>query len=153
MDGAPTRTDQEVVEAALVLPEDAQSGYVDAACEGDAAQAIRVNHLLARHREDERNIEEQLARLKPAEAGDRIGPYKLLQQIGEGGFGTVWMADQEKPIRRRVALKVIKIGMDTKEVIARFEQERRARTRKRRPLAPYPSCLPSATRSLPGAVP
>lgn len=55
-----------------------------------------------------------------------IGPYKLLQQIGEGGFGTVWMAEQDQPVRRRVALKIIKAGMDTKEVIARFEQERQA---------------------------
>ena len=65
--------------------------------------------------------------LPPSEkAGDRIGPYKLLQEIGEGGFGTVWMADQEQPVRRRVALKIIKLGMDTKEVVARFEQERQA---------------------------
>lgn len=56
----------------------------------------------------------------------QIGPYKLLQQIGEGGFGTVWMADQSQPVQRRVALKIIKAGMDTKEVIARFEQERQA---------------------------
>lgn len=55
-----------------------------------------------------------------------IGPYKLLQQIGEGGFGTVWMAEQKHPISRRVALKIIKLGMDTKEVIARFEAERQA---------------------------
>ncbi|MEN3944113.1 serine/threonine-protein kinase [Prosthecobacter sp. SYSU 5D2] len=55
-----------------------------------------------------------------------IGPYKLLQQIGEGGFGTVWMAEQTLPVQRRVALKIIKAGMDTKEVIARFEQERQA---------------------------
>ncbi|TDU70845.1 hypothetical protein EI77_01963 [Prosthecobacter fusiformis] len=55
-----------------------------------------------------------------------IGPYKLLQQIGEGGFGTVWMAEQTHPVQRRVALKIIKAGMDTKEVIARFEQERQA---------------------------
>jgi len=59
-------------------------------------------------------------------AGDRIGPYRLLQQIGEGGFGVVFMAEQEKPVRRRVALKVIKAGMDTKMVIARFEAERQA---------------------------
>src|SRR6266481_4112454 len=58
--------------------------------------------------------------------GDRIGRYKLLQQIGEGGCGVVYMADQEEPVRRRVALKVIKLGMDTKQVIARFEAERQA---------------------------
>jgi eukaryotic-like serine/threonine-protein kinase len=59
-------------------------------------------------------------------AGDRIGRYKLLQKIGEGGVGVVYMAEQEEPVRRRVALKVIKLGMDTKSVIARFEAERQA---------------------------
>jgi WD40 repeat protein/tRNA A-37 threonylcarbamoyl transferase component Bud32 len=59
-------------------------------------------------------------------AGDRIGRYKLLQQIGEGGCGMVYMAEQEEPVRRRVALKVIKLGMDTKQVVARFEAERQA---------------------------
>src|SRR5207344_2668082 len=58
--------------------------------------------------------------------GDRIGRYKLLQQIGEGGCGVVYMAEQEEPVRRRVALKVIKLGMDTREVIARFQEERQA---------------------------
>ena len=58
--------------------------------------------------------------------GDRIGRYKLLQEIGEGGCGVVYMAEQEEPVRRRVALKVIKLGMDTKSVIARFEAERQA---------------------------
>ncbi|MBI4324976.1 MAG: serine/threonine protein kinase, partial [Chloroflexi bacterium] len=58
--------------------------------------------------------------------GARIGRYKLLQQIGEGGFGVVFMAEQEEPVRRRVALKVIKLGMDTKQVVARFEAERQA---------------------------
>src|ERR1041385_3929229 len=58
--------------------------------------------------------------------GDSIGRYKLLQQIGEGGCGTVYMAEQTAPVRRRVALKVIKLGMDTKQVIARFEAERQA---------------------------
>src|SRR5262245_59521979 len=58
--------------------------------------------------------------------GDRVGRYKLLQQIGEGGCGTVFMAEQEEPVHRRVALKVIKPGMDTKNVIARFEAERQA---------------------------
>jgi serine/threonine protein kinase len=59
-------------------------------------------------------------------AGERIGRYKLLQQIGEGGFGTVWMAEQMEPVSRQVALKIIKPGMDTREVIGRFEQERQA---------------------------
>ena len=59
-------------------------------------------------------------------AGDRIGRYKLLQQIGEGGCGVVYMAEQEEPVRRRAAVKVIKLGMDTKQVIARFEAERQA---------------------------
>src|SRR6266576_5050027 len=58
--------------------------------------------------------------------GDRIGRYKLLQQIGEGGMGVIYMAEQEEPVRRRVALKVIKLGMDTRSVIARFEAERQA---------------------------
>jgi serine/threonine protein kinase len=58
--------------------------------------------------------------------GDRIGRYKILQQIGEGGCGVVYMAEQEEPVRRRVALKVIKLGMDTRSIIARFEAERQA---------------------------
>ena len=58
--------------------------------------------------------------------GTVIGRYKLLEQIGEGGFGVVYMAEQEEPVRRKVALKIIKPGMDTREVIARFEAERQA---------------------------
>jgi serine/threonine protein kinase/WD40 repeat protein len=60
------------------------------------------------------------------QSGDVIGRYRLLREIGEGGFGTVWMAEQMEPVTRRVALKVIKLGMDTRNVIARFEQERQA---------------------------
>src|SRR5262245_29707598 len=58
--------------------------------------------------------------------GNRIGRYKLLQKIGEGGMGVVYMAEQEEPIHRRVALKIIKLGMDTRQVVARFEAERQA---------------------------
>src|SRR5258707_1586754 len=58
--------------------------------------------------------------------GDKIGHYKLLQQIGEGGCGVVFMAELQEPIKRRVALKVIKPGMDTRQVLARFEAERQA---------------------------
>ncbi len=63
------------------------------------------------------------AQLRP---GQRSGHYKILEQIGEGGFAIVYLAEQEKPVRRRVALKIIKLGMDTKQVIARFEAERQA---------------------------
>jgi serine/threonine protein kinase len=58
--------------------------------------------------------------------GMMIGPYKLLEQIGEGGFGVVFMAEQQQPVRRKVALKVLKPGMDTKQVVAPFEAERQA---------------------------
>src|SRR5262249_49631287 len=67
------------------------------------------------------------APLAPGEGvGTRIGPYRLLELIGEGGFGSVLLAEQEHPVRRRVALKIIKLGMDTRQVIARFEAERQA---------------------------
>src|SRR5262249_30339103 len=58
--------------------------------------------------------------------GAMIGRYKLLEALGEGGFGAVWLAEQKEPVRRKVALKVIKLGMDTKQVVARFEAERQA---------------------------
>ncbi|KPK34911.1 MAG: hypothetical protein AMJ65_17810, partial [Phycisphaerae bacterium SG8_4] len=59
-------------------------------------------------------------------SGSVVGRYKLLEKIGEGGFGVVWAAAQKKPVKRRVALKIIKLGMDTREVVARFEAERQA---------------------------
>src|SRR5271170_55773 len=67
-----------------------------------------------------------IADAQPEQVGNVVGPYKLLQRIGEGGFGVVYMAEQEKPVRRVVALKIIKPGMDTGQVIARFEAERQA---------------------------
>ena len=66
-----------------------------------------------------------------ADAGTAIGPYKLLQKIGEGGFGEVWMADQLQPVKRRVAVKIIKLSMDTRQVVARFEAERQSENSRR----------------------
>jgi serine/threonine protein kinase len=67
-----------------------------------------------------------ISSVAPEQPGEQIGRYKLLQLVGEGGFGSVYMAEQKEPVRRRVALKIIKLGMDTKQVIARFEAERQA---------------------------
>jgi len=61
-----------------------------------------------------------------SEAGERIGPYRLLQKLGEGGMGEVWLAEQQAPVQRKVALKIIKRGMDSKQIVARFEAERQA---------------------------
>jgi serine/threonine protein kinase len=108
-----------------------RAAFLDGACRENAALRSAVEELLANHHED--SFLETPALSMPTgitppseQPGERIGHYKLLQQIGEGGFGIVWMAEQEQPVRRRVALKIIKMGMDTKEVIARFEQERQA---------------------------
>ena len=128
---------EEIFRTAAALPVAERAAYLDAACEGQAGVRARVERMLEvqgigaflQHPPDETippEIEAELARLKPEEGGERIGHYKLLEQIGEGGFGIVWMAEQIEPVRRRVALKILKLGMDTKEVIARFEQERQA---------------------------
>ncbi|GIW95185.1 MAG: hypothetical protein KatS3mg110_3226 [Pirellulaceae bacterium] len=71
--------------------------------------------------------------------GSRIGPYRLMEQIGEGGFGLVFVAEQQEPVRRKVALKVIKPGMDSRQVIARFEAERKALALMDHPTSP--KCL------------
>jgi Protein kinase domain len=119
--------------AALRLPAGERAAFLDQACAGDAAFRKRVEELLEASEEAGDFLGSPAAtpsggtfRLPANKPGDRIGRYKLLQQIGEGGCGVVYMAEQEEPVRRRVALKVIKLGMDTKNVIARFEAERQA---------------------------
>jgi len=102
-----------------------RAAYLDGACSGDAGLRARVEALLAAHDEASGFLESPAVDAGE-EPGNRIGPYKLLQEIGSGGMGVVYMAEQEKPVRRKVALKVIKLGMDTKQVIARFEAERQA---------------------------
>lgn len=71
-------------------------------------------------------LERAMEAIQPEAEGERIGRYKLLQEIGEGGFGTVWMAEQMEPVSGRAALKIIKLGMDARGVIARFDSERQA---------------------------
>lgn len=122
-----------VFAAALELPAGERAAYLARECGDDSALRGRIEALLRADSEAgnfmERPPGEPGARSIHAigeKPGDRIGRYKLLQQIGEGGAGVVFMAEQEEPVRRRVALKVIKPGMDTKSVIARFEAERQA---------------------------
>jgi serine/threonine protein kinase len=133
----PSNPEVEILNAALELSEPDRSAYLGKACAGDAALRQRVEELIQAHEQAEHFLDAPPAgsdytRTKTAiiplteKPGDRIGRYKLLQQIGEGGCGVVYMAEQEEPVRRRVALKVIKLGMDTKSVIARFEAERQA---------------------------
>ena len=113
-----------------------RAAYLSQACGNNVQLRQHVEALLVAHEKAGGFLEEPAA-APPGKTivvstpltekpGDRIGHYKLLQQIGEGGCGVVYMAEQEEPIRRRVALKVIKLGMDTKAVIARFEAERQA---------------------------
>jgi serine/threonine protein kinase len=105
--------------------------FLEQACGSDVALRARVEELLRAHHDagaflggalQDATRDHQVAE-RP---GTVIGPYKLLEQIGEGGFGVVFMAEQTQPVRRKVALKVLKPGMDTRQVVARFEAERQA---------------------------
>src|SRR5438045_3958849 len=122
--------EKEIFEQALdITPTEERLRFLTSACGKDPALLARVQALLRADESGESFLPEQpKAAFVPIteKPGDRIGRYKLLQPIGEGGCGTVYMAEQTEPVRRRVALKVIKLGMDTKQVIARFEAERQA---------------------------
>src|SRR5689334_5639847 len=130
-----------VFSAARRLPAGERAAYLAEACDDDEALRQRVEELLraseaaggflqdpapGAERSADMSGTLQIAAAHGEKVGDRIGRYKLVQQIGEGGCGVVYMAEQEEPVRRRVALKVIKLGMDTRQVIARFEAERQA---------------------------
>jgi WD40 repeat protein/serine/threonine protein kinase len=131
----PTNARDVFLDALEVAPE-SRAAFATAACGGDAAMLAEVGELLREHEGtggfleapalDETTLRSAGALAVIGRPGDRIGRYKLLQQIGEGGCGVVYMAEQEEPVRRRVALKIIKPGMDTRGVIARFEAERQA---------------------------
>lgn len=126
---------------------DERTAFVEAACRGEIVLLESVTALLREHERDDNPVdipivakgardvsakaetESYVAMSQPFSGhplGTMIGPYKLMEQIGEGGFGLVYVADQQSPIRRRVALKIIKPGMESREVLTRFEAERQA---------------------------
>jgi serine/threonine-protein kinase len=116
----------------------ARQAYLEQACAGDAALQRRLESLIANYFQAGSFLEQPMVSMNPEDIADGkkpeigegpgtvIGPYKLLEQIGEGGMGLVFMAEQTQPVRRKVALKVLKPGMDTRQVVARFAQERQA---------------------------
>jgi eukaryotic-like serine/threonine-protein kinase len=135
----PAQVDREeaIFNAARTLPAGDRAAYLQAACGQDAQLRMRIERLLDSHGRAADFLEPTIAitqssgtlRIAPPPSekpGDQIGHYKIREQIGEGGCGVVYVAEQIEPVRRRVALKVIKLGMDTRNVMARFEAERQA---------------------------
>jgi serine/threonine protein kinase/WD40 repeat protein len=116
------------------MPHEDREPYLDRACAGDVRLRELVMGMVRAHEGSVELLQRRSAHQSQGapscslteKPGDRIGGYKLLQKLGEGGCGIVYMAEQEEPVKRRVALKVIKLGMDTKETVARFEAERQA---------------------------
>ncbi|MHC4217102.1 MAG: serine/threonine protein kinase [Planctomycetota bacterium] len=129
---------EELFDAAVDLPPEQRHAFLQQACAGDVNLLRHVQRLLGFAERDigvvglddaSRDAAGTVIKREPGltEApGTQIGPYRIVRLIGEGGFGAVYEAEQEQPVRRRVALKIIKLGMDTRQVIARFEAERQA---------------------------
>jgi len=125
----------DIFSRAVKLEGGARAAFLDQVCAGDAALGTRVGGMI-REFEKGNGAGPDTADILPANAatiaglreqiGTMIGPFKILQEIGEGGFGFVYMAQQTAPIKRKVALKIVKPGMDTRQVIGRFEAERQA---------------------------
>ncbi len=149
-EAAPVQSKRAIFIAALdIVDAQKQREFLDSACQGDPQVRIEIERLLAAHYSDASHpVERVLEQLMPVQKAaclaetqmalpdgylaldianhPAIGPYKLLEQIGEGGMGSVFMAQQAEPIRRKVALKIIRTGMASKEIVARFEAERQA---------------------------
>jgi serine/threonine protein kinase len=125
---------EELHSAALKRDVSEQDEFLRQACGGDAELRRDVESLLGYEQKLDGFLEApplQTATLdaivqEQSQVGQTLGPYRLLQPIGSGGMGEVWLAEQKQPVRRRVAIKLIKTGMDTHEVVARFESERQA---------------------------
>ena len=135
----PSAQEREATLFALAVekPAGERAAFLQAVCGADQALRQRLEALLAAHEQPETVLATQTETARPtikldlADApdeavGQTLGRYKLLEQIGEGGCGVVYVAEQKEPVRRKVALKVIKLGMDTKQVVARFASERQA---------------------------
>jgi serine/threonine protein kinase len=127
---------RKLFELALELPPVSRGAFLDESCAGDDALRREVEALLAadeevepdalRPTEIETAIAGRVSAGSSADEHDRIGPYRLMRKIGEGGMGVVWEAEQERPIRRKVAIKLVKHGLDGERVLSRFETERQA---------------------------
>ncbi|MGC9940569.1 MAG: protein kinase [Verrucomicrobiota bacterium] len=127
---------EEVLFAMLLeKPVDQRPAFLDVICATDPLLRRRLDNLLAAHDEPDESppapagkatVKLSLPNIPDEAVGQTLGRYKLMERIGEGGCGVVYVAEQTQPVRRRVALKVIKLGMDTKQVVARFEAERQA---------------------------
>lgn len=123
-----------IIDQAIDLDAHDRTAFLNRACAGDLELARRVESLLAAMEKDDAFLHQPTLNLMSVShqavalerPGDHIGPYTLVELIGEGGFGSVYLAEQSSPVRRQVALKIIKLGMDTRQVIARFEAERQA---------------------------
>jgi len=136
MDAARFQRLQEIFHHAIALPEGQRDDYLAEACQDDDDLRAHVLEFIEAERDATGQATAPMianpcgsatVATEPGEQpGDRIGAYTLRELVGEGGFGSVYLAEQTEPVRRRVALKIIKLGMDTKQVIARFEQERQA---------------------------
>ena len=123
--------EEQVFAKALALPAEKLAGFLDAVFHGNPAAREKMDAMLnaAKHADsmlDGSHLATTSTSQPERELSENIGPYKLLQKIGEGGMGAVYMAEQDKPVKRVVALKLVKAGMDSKQVVARFEAERQS---------------------------
>ena len=124
-------TEQEIFSAALALPKDQREEYLARVCASDSQQKLAIKELLELHDGDAEfmSVSAVVGALNDQatlQTGSRVGPFELKETLGEGGMGIVFRAIQKEPISREVAIKIIKAGLDTKEVVARFQAEQRA---------------------------